>query len=84
MADGQISFYSTADVDSLNVPEGAVIISKRDEEKYLADLFAMLGGKRYQVKPSYDWDEIENTPDIEEYVNQWANAAGLKLLLKYF
>ena len=38
MADGQISFYSTADVDSLNVPEGAVIISKRDEEKSLADL----------------------------------------------
>ena len=84
MADGQISFYSTADVDNLNVPEGAVIISKRDEEKHLADLFAMLGGDRYQLKPSYDWDEIENTPNIEEYVDQQVTAAGLKILSRYF
>ena len=38
MADGQISFYSTEDINNLNVPDGAIIISKRDAENYLADL----------------------------------------------
>ena len=55
MTEGQISFYSTDDVDNFNnVSDGAVIFSKRDEEARLADLFAFFdGGNRYQVKPSY-------------------------------
>ena len=83
MTDGQISFYSTTDEgkDSLNVPEGAVIISKRDEEKRLADLYAVLDGQRYQLKPSYKYDEIQG---IEEKINESIEGAALKALLKYF
>lgn len=53
MAEEQISFYSTNDIDNLNLANGAVVFTKRDEEQKLADLYAVFDGERYKVKPSY-------------------------------
>lgn len=86
MTEGQISFYSTDDVDNFNnVSDGAVIFSKRDEEARLADLFAFFdGGNRYQVKPSYSWDEITDTPDISTLVSEEVETTLGRILLDYF
>lgn len=84
MADGQIRFYYTNDVNSLDASDGAVIISKRDEEKQLADIFANLDGRRYQVKPLYNWEEIQERPDIEAYIDEHMHEGIEKVLAKYF
>lgn len=83
MADGQISFFhlNSADASSFS-KEGAIIVSKRDEENRYADMYIDVDNKRWTIKPSYSWDD-EVQEQVESVIDELLKRKAQELLLKY-
>lgn len=73
----QISFWEASDnsVPSIENKNGRIILTTRTETKDgsehdYANLYLDWGGKRYLLKPQYNWEELQNSPNIQPVTHE--------------
>ena len=85
----QIGFYfrNTSENNSLSMKNGQVVISPINPEDpsnlVAANMHVQWEGKTYQVKPSYNWNEILGLIDgsaLEEYINNKIQSVAFQYL----